>query len=114
PVVALHPVANRKTSVLGHLLGQVGRVYAEFSQDRIPAVAAGITFFFLLALFPTIASIVSLYGLFADRASLVDGLRLVSGFLPEGAVRVLHSDIYRLMREKPEELGWAFVVSFII
>jgi len=113
-VVALHPVANRKTSALGHLLGQVGGVYAEFSQDRIPAVAAGITFFFLLALFPTIASIVSLYGLFADRASLVDGLRLVSGFLPEGAVRVLHSDIYRLMREKPEDLGWAFVVSFII
>jgi uncharacterized BrkB/YihY/UPF0761 family membrane protein len=38
--------------------------YAEFSKDRIPAIAAGATFFGLLALFPAITSIVSLYGLF--------------------------------------------------
>jgi membrane protein len=114
-MVALHSAESRKADTpLGRVLGQTGKIYAEFSEDRIPAVAAGITFFFLLALFPAIASIVSLYGIFADRAAIMDGLRLLSGFLPEGAVRVLHSDLYRLTQEKPEDLGWAFLISFIV
>jgi membrane protein len=117
-MVALHPAAPRKTDTFrhgfAHTLGQAQRVYAEFSEDRIAAVAAGITFFFLLALFPAIACIVSLYGLFADRAAIIEALKLISGFLPEGAVRVLHSDIYRLTLEKPEDLGWTFLISFII
>src|ERR1700761_286257 len=43
------------------------RVYAEFAQDRIPTVAGGITFFALLAMFPAIGSVVSLYGMFGHR-----------------------------------------------
>jgi membrane protein len=114
-MVALHSEISRKVGMPeGDLLGQVGKIYAEFSEDRIPAVAAGITFFFLLALFPAVAAIVSLYGIFADRAAIMDGLRLLSGFLPEGAVRVLHNDLYRLTKEKPENLGWAFLISFIL
>ena len=90
------------------LLSFLKRVYREFSEDRIPAVAAGITFFFLLALFPAIASVVSLYGLFADRHAIVQTVHMASGFLPEGGVRVLRSDIYRLASQEPEKLGWAF------
>ena len=48
--------------------GYASRVWSEFWEDRILTVAAGTTFFGLLALFPAIASIVSLYGIFADRA----------------------------------------------
>src|SRR4051794_13997133 len=43
------------------------RVYDEINKDRILAVAAGVTFFYgLLALFPALAALVSIYGLFAD------------------------------------------------
>lgn len=80
----------------------------------MPAVAAGITFFFLLALFPAIASVVSLYGLFADRHSMMEVVRLASGFLPEGAVRVLRSDLYRLVSQEPDHLGWAFGIGFVV
>jgi membrane protein len=96
------------------LLSFLKRVYREFSEDRIPAVAAGITFFFLLALFPAIASVVSLYGLFADRHAIVQTVHMASGFLPEGGVRVLRSDIYRLASQEPEKLGWAFGFGFLI
>jgi membrane protein len=90
------------------------RLYNEFSEDRVPAVAAGITFFFLLALFPAIASVVSLYGLVADRHSIIRAVHMASGFLPEGAVRVLRTDIYRLASQEPEKLGWAFGFSLLI
>lgn len=90
------------------------RIYAEFSEDRIPAVAAGITFFFLLALFPAIASVVSLYGLVADRHSMLRAVHMASGFLPEGAVRVLRTDIARLTAQEPEQLGWAFGIGLLL
>lgn len=114
-MVALHhETSMHRSAGLGRLWQFLGRIYQEFSEDRIPAVAAGITFFFLLALFPAIASIVSLYGLFADRHSIIEALRILSGFLPEGATRVLRNDIYRLITQKQDDLGWAFLVSFII
>src|ERR1700749_2892112 len=74
----------------------LSRVYTEFSQDRIPTVAGGITFFALLALFPAIGSIVTLYGMFSDRASIVHDIDLLSGFLPGGAVTILKAELARL------------------
>ena len=48
-------------------------------------VAAGVTFYALLALYPATAALVSLYGLFTDPASISQHLSLVPGFLPLGA-----------------------------
>lgn len=95
-------------------LSLVKRIYREFSEDRIPAVAAGITFFFLLALFPGIASVVSLYGLIADRHSIIEAVRMASSFLPEGAVRILRTDILRLVTQRSEDLGWAFAFGLVL
>src|SRR3569833_1279489 len=89
----------------------VSRIYAEFSEDRIPAVSGGVTFFFLLALFPAIASVVSVYGLFADRQSILESLQMVSGFLPGGAVTVLGAEVHRLADQKPAALNIAFLLS---
>jgi membrane protein len=41
-------------------------VYENMSKHRIILVAAGITFYSILALFPAIAALVAVYGLFAD------------------------------------------------
>ncbi len=83
-------------------------MWSEFWEDRILTVAAGITFFGLLALFPAIASIVSLYGLFADRASIAQVLHTLSPYLPGGAVTVLGQELHRLVTEKPIRLNVAF------
>ena len=44
-------------------------------------------FFALLAVFPGIAAIVSLYGLFADASTIGKHLSVLSGFLPDGFLR---------------------------
>ena len=90
------------------------RVYAEFSDDRIAAVAGGITFFVLLALFPAIACVVSLYGLFGDRAAIAHDLDTFAGFLPGGAVTVLGDELHRLTTQRPEQLGIGFLVTLSI
>ena len=98
----------------GSLLPFVLRVYAEFSQDRIPTVAGGITFFALLALFPAIGSVVSLYGLFSDRATIAHDVDLVSGFLPGGAITILKAELARLTAQPGQTLSLAFLGSSLI
>jgi membrane protein len=61
------------------------RTYAEIQDDRLVAVAAGVVFYALLAIFPAITAIVSLYGMFTDAATINDHLSLAAGFLPQGA-----------------------------
>ena len=90
------------------LCSYASRVWSEFWEDRILSVAAGVTFFALLALFPAIASIVSLYGLFADRASIAQVLHTLSPYLPGGAVTVVGQELHRLATERPIKLNVAF------
>jgi membrane protein len=89
-------------------------VWNEFWEDRVLSVSAGITFFGLLALFPAIASIVSLYGIFADRASISQVLRTLSPYLPGGAVTVISQELHRLVSEKPIKLNIAFFIGSAI
>ena len=41
------------------------RTYRSISEDRVTALAAGVTYYVLLALFPGIAALVSIYGMIA-------------------------------------------------
>jgi membrane protein len=45
------------------------RTYNQISEDRLLAVAAGVVFYGLLALFPALTALVSLYGLFSEIRS---------------------------------------------
>ena len=92
----------------------VKRIYAEFSEDRVLAVAGGITFFFLLAIFPATACVVAIYGLLDDRNSLLEGLQMVSGFLPGGAISVLSTEVQRLVVQKPISLNLTFALGFLV
>src|SRR5690242_4593055 len=50
------------------------RVYARITGCRVIAVAAGVTFYALLAIFPAIAALISIYGLFADPGTIAGHL----------------------------------------
>lgn len=80
------PSCRRQLSAQGAVLL---RVYHGISEDRILLVAAVVTFYAILALFPGIGAIVSIYGLFADPSRIVTHLDTLSGFAPSGAVDVL-------------------------
>lgn len=42
------------------------RVYGNISEHRVLALAAGMTYYSLLAIFPALAALVAVYGLFSD------------------------------------------------
>jgi membrane protein len=49
------------------------------------------------------------YGLFADPLSLNDHLRLISGFLPDGALEVIGDQVKRIAAHGQATLGFAFL-----
>jgi membrane protein len=46
------------------------RVYSNIFKHRVLALAAGMTYYSLLAIFPAIAALVAVYGLFADPTAI--------------------------------------------
>ena len=59
------------------------------NENRLLAVAAGVVFYGLLAVFPAITAFVSLYGLMADPSTIHERLSLATGVLPQGALNIL-------------------------
>jgi membrane protein len=90
------------------------RSYAQISEDRLLAVAAGVVFYGLLAIFPAVAALVSLYGLFASPAAIGNHLSIVAGILPQGAFDILQEQIGRLTTGAQTKLSLGFVFGLAV
>ncbi|MBI1406415.1 MAG: YihY family inner membrane protein [Caulobacter sp.] len=92
----------------------VWRVGKEIFVDRLPSVAGGVTFYALLAIFPAIAAFVSLYGLFADVATVQAQLAQMSGVFPSSVVQIIGDQMLRLAGQQEGKLTIAFVISLLV
>jgi membrane protein len=88
--------------------------YRSIEEDRVLAVAAGVTFFGLLAVFPAIGAIVSLYGLFADGATIRDNLDRLSSILPGGALEIVGDQVQRVTSAGSGTLSFSFLIGLAI
>jgi membrane protein len=89
-------------------------LYNRISEHRVMAIAAGVTFFALLAIFPTLAALVSIYGLFTDPATIGSHLDRLSGFLPGGAMEIIGDQMRRVGEAGKTKLGLTFATSLAI
>ncbi|MDB5469962.1 MAG: ribonuclease [Caulobacter sp.] len=90
------------------------RVVREIGQDKLPSVAGGVTFYALLAIFPAIGAFVSLYGLFADVATVRDQLNEMSGVFPASVVQIVGDQMLRIAGTHDGKLTVAFVISLLV
>jgi membrane protein len=90
------------------------RVYHNIPEHRVISIAAGVTFYVLLAIFPGIAALVAIYGLFADPSSIGQHLNDLSGVLPGGATEVVGDQLTRLTSQPRSQLGFALVFGVAI
>ncbi len=88
------------------LVAIVKRVAGKISEDRLLAEAAGVTFYALLAVFPALAALVSLYGLFADPTTIADQIKGMSGVLPGGGMSIITQQVHSLA-SKQHTARWA-------
>ena len=90
------------------------RTYERTTADRLLATAAGVVFFGLLAVFPAITALVSLYGLFADPQTIVDNLRTLALLLPEGSFQIVQDQIGRVLAKGHASLGTTFLFGLAL
>jgi membrane protein len=85
------------------------RTYEEFGNDRLLAVAGGVVFYGLLALFPAITAFVSSYGLFADATTVGRHLAFADALMPEGAFEIVQEQINRIASQGGGGLSLGFI-----
>jgi membrane protein len=87
------------------------RVYANISKHRVLALAAGMTYYSILAIFPAIAALVAVYGLFSDPSTIARHLDQLGGFLPGGAIEVAREQLTLVASKGSHSLGITFLIG---
>ncbi len=90
------------------------RTYEQINDDRLLAIAAGIVFYGLLAVFPAITALVSCYGLFADASTISDNLQTLAMVLPAGSFQIVQDQIARVLAKGPASLGFTFLFGIAL
>jgi membrane protein len=90
------------------------RTYEQIGEDCLLAVAAGVVFYGLLAVFPAITALVSLYGLFVSPSAIGEHLSIAAGILPQGAMDILGEQINRLTTGGSAKLSFGFLFGLAV
>jgi membrane protein len=85
------------------------RTYVRSGEDRLLAIAAGVVFFGLLAVFPAITALVSCYGLFANPSTIGANLQTLALMLPQGSFEIVQDQIARVLMKGDTALGATFL-----
>ena len=89
-------------------------LYSAIGQHRVVSIAAGVTFFALLAMFPAVAALVSIYGIFADPGTIRVHRDDLSSFLPGGAIEVIVDQLNRVAAGGKSRLGATFLFTLTL
>jgi membrane protein len=90
------------------------RTYLNIQENRLLALAAGVVFYSLLALFPGIAAGVSSYGMFSDASTIGKHLSLLADIVPGSVLDLLGNEITRIVQKSDGRLSLGFVFGFLV
>lgn len=86
----------------------------ELSNTRhLGLIAAGVAFFCVLAIFPSLAALVAIWGLFADPHVVSSNMASLADFLPRDAFDLLNGQVEGLVNAGSGTLGWATLISVL-
>jgi membrane protein len=89
-------------------------VKRQVSDDNLSIVAAGVAFYFLLAVFPALTAMMSLYGLVFDPQQVSEQINRLSAFLPDQAVDLLTGQLGELSGANRNALGLGFAGGLLL
>ncbi len=87
------------------------RCWRTFGEPDTSLRCAGTAFFGFLSLFPAVATIVLIFGLFADRAVLAATIEAFPYVLPDQVVDVLREQMTMLIEQPAATLGIGLLIS---
>jgi membrane protein len=90
------------------------RAWGEVSEQNLFLIAGGVTYAVLLALFPGLAALVSLYGLVFDSGQIERQVAALSGVLPAQTQELLSQQLHSLVQASNGALGFAAITALLL
>jgi len=92
----------------------IKRVAGNINDDRVLAEAASVTYYALLAIFPALAALISLYGLVADPSTIGKDLGALNGVVPGGGMQILNDQVHSLTSQPNRALGFGAIAGVLV
>lgn len=89
------------------------KVKNEIAADNLTIIAAGVSFYTFLAIFPTLISIISVYGWVMEPVQVAKQLEEMARLLPSKAYSIIEERILKLTETPNDTLEWASILSFL-
>lgn len=90
------------------------RVTKAIIADRVTLIAAGVTYFMLLSLFPAMGALVALYGFFADPTAIMGHISFLAGVLPPGSFDLILNQLTSLTQQATSTRSLAFFGGLLV
>ena len=90
------------------------RVFASIFEHRLLTTSGGVAFFALLSIFPALATIVSLYSLFADPHAIPERVALLAGVVPTSIIDLIKVEIQSLAEKNVGTQSTAFLIGLLV
>ncbi|WP_376966009.1 YihY/virulence factor BrkB family protein [Azospirillum sp. A26] len=90
------------------------RVWDEQSKDNVSMLAAGVAYYALLAIFPAIAALVSIYGLVADPTTIESQLNQLGSLLPPDALSIVSDQARKVATAPSQGLGFGLIFGLLL
>ncbi|TPE52978.1 YihY/virulence factor BrkB family protein [Amaricoccus solimangrovi] len=87
------------------------RVWNGIAEDHLSIIAAGVGFFGMVAVAPSFAALIGIYGIFADPDAVAQNLERVRPILPGDAYSLLEGQVDRLLAAGTGSLGLASLIA---
>lgn len=90
------------------------RVIKAVMADRVTLIAAGVTYFMLLSLFPALGALVALYGFVADPTAIMAHISFLAGVFPPGSFDLILNQITSLTQQATSTRSLAFFGGLLV
>lgn len=87
------------------------RTVKNMLDDNLSLIAAGVGFYFLLAVFPMLAAVISVYGLMVSPEQLQQQLSLLIGIIPEQGRDIIQTQVGLIINKSHTALGTGAIIS---
>lgn len=90
------------------------RVKDELAKDNVSLIAAGLSLYALLAVFPALGAAVSIYGLFASPEQITAQMQMFGDVLPADATRILEGQLTKLAANDQGALSFGLALGILL
>ncbi|WP_300974436.1 YihY/virulence factor BrkB family protein [Sphingomonas sp. LHG3406-1] len=90
------------------------RTWKEVGKDNVGIVAAGVAFYFFLALVPLLGATVLTYGLFAEPETVARQAQSLTSFLPGEAARLIGEQLMNVVQTSGGKKGFGLLLAIAV